>query len=98
LLSALEAIEAARAPAERPGDFRLQLAAFRTARSAESELRRIVALFPDTLIGPVRIQTPAEGNLNPRFILKSVPMSKPEAQAACETLKRYRQTCLIIDR
>lgn len=97
LLSALEAREAATA-SERPGDFRLQLAAFRTARAAENEVRRITALFSETLMGPVYIETPAEGAPSSLLILKSVPMNWSEAQAACETLKSYEQTCLIINR
>ena len=47
LLAELEKIEKPPRPTERPGDFRLQLAAFRTAKGAEQEVRRLVALFPD---------------------------------------------------
>jgi hypothetical protein len=82
-------------PTERPGDFRLQLATFRTASAADTEVRRLIDLFPETLIGPIRIQTPAESQDN-KFRLFSVPMNKGEATTACNALKKYRQNCLII--
>ncbi len=92
------AIEAA-TPKERPGAFRLQLAAFRTPQAAETELRRLVGLFPTELLGPVRIETPADrnngGNL---FLLKTVPMSGDEAREVCELLQRRKQQCVIINR
>lgn len=94
----LAAAEAA-TPKERPGAFRLQLAAFRTASAAEKELRRLVAMFPDELLGPVRIETPADRNNDSgRFLLKTVPMSRDEADAVCDLLKRRQQQCLIINR
>jgi hypothetical protein len=98
LLTTLEKIQAAERPAERAGNYRLQLAAFKTARSADNEVRRLVALLPETLMGPVRIETPIDGDVNPMFVLKSVPMTWVEAQTACETLRKNRQTCLVINR
>ncbi len=94
----LAALEAA-TPKERPGDFRLQLAAFRTPAAAEQELRRLVNLFPTELLGPVLIETPADrDNGGSLFLLKTVPMSADEAREACELLKRRKQQCLIINR
>jgi len=81
LLAALEVHEVRQVrkepekPAEPPGNFRLQLASFRTARAADTELRRLIALFPDTLPGPIKIQTPGGDDRNPMFVLKSVPMN-----------------------
>lgn len=94
----LAAIEAA-TPKERPGDFRLQLAAFRTPAAAEQELRRLVNLFPTELLGPVLIETPADrDNGSKLFLLKTAPMSADEARDACDLLKRRKQQCLIINR
>lgn len=97
LTTIAEAEEAAR-PKERPGNFRLQLAAFRTAAAAEQELRRLVTLAPEILIGPVRIETPNQGNEGNMFLLKSVPMTGAEARDACAALKNIGQSCLIINR
>lgn len=97
-LAELAAIEAA-TPKERPGAFRLQLAAFRTASAAETELRRLVRLFPTELLGPVRIDTPADrDNGSELFLLKTVPMNGAEAREACDLLKRRGQQCLVINR
>ena len=97
-LAALAAIEAT-TPKERAGAFRLQLAAFRTAAAADTELRRLVELFPTELLGPVRIETPADrnngGNL---FLLKTVPMSGAEAREICDLLQRRQQQCMIINK
>ncbi|MBT8440960.1 MAG: SPOR domain-containing protein [Gammaproteobacteria bacterium] len=94
----LAALEAA-TPKERPGDFRLQLAAFRTPAAAEQELRRLVNLFPTELLGPVLIETPADrDNGSKLFLLKTVPMSADEAREVCDLLKRRKQQCLIINR
>jgi hypothetical protein len=101
LMSAIEAAEVPRKPAvpvERAGDYRLQLASFRTAKAADTELRRLVALFPDALLGPITIRTPHDGDANPMFVLKSVPMSNEEAQAVCRQLKKLKQVCLIVER
>jgi len=89
--------EAAMEPKERPGKFRLQLAAFRSIAAAEVELRRLVALAPDVLAGPVRLETP-EQHGGSMFLLKTVPMSWPEARDACAALKRLGQDCLVINR
>jgi hypothetical protein len=86
------------APTERPGDFRIQLASFRTALSADTELRRLVVLFPDALLGPITIQSPREGDSNPMFVLKSVPMNRDEAQTVCQKLTELKQVCLIVKR
>jgi outer membrane protein assembly factor BamD (BamD/ComL family) len=84
-------------PPERAGNFRVQVGTFRTAAAAEAELRRLVSLFPETLIGPVRLQTPEEtgGRL---FLLKTVPMTYEEATAACAGLKAGGQDCFIVNR
>lgn len=84
-------------PKERPGKFRLQLAAFRSIAAAERELRRLVALAPEILTGPVRLETP-EQHGGSMFLLKTVPMSWPEAQEACTALKRLGQDCIVINR
>lgn len=95
-LAAIEVEEASRQPKERDGNFRLQLAAFKTAGAAETELRRLTKLAPDILLGPIRLDAPEpEGGL---FILKSVPMTRQEATEACTSLKRMSQNCLIINR
>lgn len=99
VLAAEQATVAAATPKERPGAFRLQLAAFRTPEAADKELRRLVALFPDELLGPVRIQPPADrnngGNL---FLLKTVPMSGDEARDTCALLQSRNQQCMIINK
>ncbi len=96
-LNTIIVAEAAMQPKERPGKFRLQLAAFRSIAAAELELRRLVALAPDVLAGPVRLESPEQhgGNM---FLLKTVPMSWPEARDACAALKRLGQDCLVINR
>lgn len=92
------AIEAA-TPKERPGAFRLQLAAFRTPAAAEKEVRRLVELFPNELLGPVRIETPAERtNGSSLFLLKTVPMSGAEAREICALLQSRGQQCMIVNR
>lgn len=101
LLAELEATRAREmpvAPTQRPGDFRIQLASFRTALAAETELRRLVVLFPDALLGPITIQSPREGDSNPMFVLKTVPMTQEEAQMACRKLTELEQVCLIVKR
>ncbi len=104
LLAVLEAPEVRQVreepekPAEPRGDFRLQLASFRTARAADTELRRLVALFPDALPRPIKIQTPGIDDKSPMFVLKSVPMSWNEAQTVCTKLVAMNQACLIINR
>ena len=98
MLAELEKIEKPPRPTERPGDFRLQLAAFRTAKGAEQEVRRLVALFPDQLLGPVRIQTPVDDDASRWFLLKSVPMTRGEAQSLCKMLKGRGQNCIIVSR
>ena len=85
-------------PPERVGDFRLQLAVFRTQASAENEVERLLALFPDTFLGPVQIETPEERGSGRLFRLISIPMSAEEARSVCEQLKTRRQECLIINR
>jgi hypothetical protein len=98
MLAALQATRVEEPPPERDGQFRLQLAIFRTLASAESETRRLAALFPDTLLGPIHIETPQERGSGKRFRLLSVPMTGEEARAACDQLKNNRQDCLIINR
>ncbi len=98
LLAEIAAAEEAARPKERPGHFRLQLAAFKTAAAAELELRRLVAMAPDTLLGPVLIESPTQANGSNMFLLKTVPMSGAEARNACTTLKKLGQNCLIINR
>lgn len=98
LLAELQlAAEAAR-PKERPGSFRLQLAAFRTPAAAETELRRLVELFPTALLGPIRIETPAEQGNGKMFLLKTVPMSGAEARQTCAMLQARQQQCMIINK
>jgi len=98
ILAEIIAAEEAAKPKERPGNFRLQLAAFKTAAAAELELRRLVALAPETLIGPVRIDVPQQNGNSNMFLLKSVPMTGAEARDACAALKKRGQDCLIINR
>ncbi len=98
MLTAIAQAEAAARPKERPGRFRLQLAAFKTAAAAEREVRRLVALAPEILLGPVRIETPVPGGPSKMFLLKSVPMTGAEARNACAALKKLGQNCLIINR
>ena len=84
-------------PPERPGDFRVQVGTFRTPAAAEQELRRLVALFAETLLGPVRIHTPEEHG-GRRFLLKTVPMTYQEATGACDALRAAGQDCFIVNR
>ncbi|MGI9341610.1 MAG: SPOR domain-containing protein [Gammaproteobacteria bacterium] len=94
-----QAALAAATPKERPGAFRLQLAAFRTPASAEQEVRRLVELFPNELLGPVRIETPAERtNGSSLFLLKTVPMSGTEAREVCALLQARKQQCMVVNR
>jgi len=83
---------------ERAGNFRVQLGTFRTVAVAEIELRRLVALFPDTLIGPPWIETPEHGGGGNVYRLKTVPMTGEEARESCAALKRFRQNCLVVNR
>jgi len=83
---------------ERPGNFRVQLGTFRTVVAAETELRRLMALFPETLMGPVWIETPEHRGGGRNFRLKTVPMTGEEARATCAALKRARQTCIVVNR
>ena len=84
-------------PPERPGNFRLQLGAFRTPAAAEREVRRLADRYLALLKGPIRIQTPAETG-GSRFLLKSVPMSMQEARETCRKLKQDRQDCFVVNR
>jgi len=96
LLAELRMAERPESPQERAGDYRLQLGAFRTAQSADAEVRRLVQLYGDTLMGPVRIQSPPT---NGRFFtLTSVPMTHSEAHTVCSSLRAARQNCLVINR
>lgn len=85
-------------PVEPDGDYRLQLGSLRTAQAAESELRRLVELFPDTIDSPIRIEAPSSSTAAPLFVLKTVPMSQAIAEQRCNALKSYGQTCLIVGR
>lgn len=84
-------------PPERPGNFRLQLGAFRTAAAADSEVHRLAPLFDRTLPGPVRIVTPAETG-GRFFLLQSAPVNGEEADEACTALQDAGQACLRINR
>ena len=66
--------------------------------AAESEVRRLATLFPDTFFGPIRIETPQERGSGKLFRLLSVPMTGEEARGVCDQLKKRRQDCLIINR
>lgn len=85
------------APRERPGDFRLQLGAFRSAAAAEREVRRLVGLYGERLLGPVRIYTPAETGSH-WFFLRSAPMSRAEARTLCAALQADGQSCFLVNR
>jgi hypothetical protein len=98
LLAALQVDQVEEPPPERDGNFRLQLAVFRTPVSAESEVRRLSAMFPDTFLGPIHIETPQERGSGKLFRLLSVPMTREEARRACDRLKKRRQECMIINR
>ena len=98
LLAELRAEQIDELPPERDGNFRLQIAVFRTPAAAESEVRRLTDLFPDTLLGPIRIETPDERGSGRLFRLLSVPMTGQEARTACDELKERRQDCFIINR
>lgn len=99
LLAALAAAEPAppEPPPERPGNFRLQLGAFRTAASADAEIRRLAQLYERILPGPVRIVTPAETG-GRFFLLQSTPLNGQEAGDACNALRNASQACLLINR
>jgi hypothetical protein len=84
-------------PAERPGNFRLQLGAFRTATAADAEVRRLAPLFGRVLPGPVRIVTPAE-NGGRYFLLRSPPLTGAEAEQACKAIREAGQACLRVNR
>jgi len=98
MLAEIRLAEEAARPKERPGAFRLQLAAFRTASAAEAELRRLIEMFPTELLGPIRIATPAEQGNGNLFLLKTVPMSGAEAREICALLKSRQQQCMIINK
>ncbi len=84
-------------PLERPGDFRLQLGAFRTAAAAEQEVRRLVALYGERLLGPIRIYTPVETGSR-WFLLRSAPLSRSEAESLCAELQADGQSCFLVNR
>jgi len=92
-LRALAATATAAKPRERAGDYRVQLGAFRTPGAADTEVRRLTALFPALLPGPIRIEQ--SGRF---FVLRSAPLTREEAETACRTLSRARQNCLILSR
>ncbi len=100
LIAKLEAeqVAAEPVPTERPGNFRVQLGTFRTITAAEKELRRLMGLFAETLIGPAWIETPEHRGGGKVYRLKTVPMSGAEARAACAALKSYGQDCIIVNR
>jgi len=98
MLAEIRLAEAAARPKERPGAFRVQLAAFRTAAAAETELRRLIELFPTEFLGPIRIATPAEQGNGNLFVLKTVPMSGAEAREICTLLQNRKQQCMIINK
>lgn len=98
-LAEIQLAEDAKKPRERPGAFRLQLAAFRSAESADTELRRLIELFPNNeLLGPVRIVTPVENGDSKLFLLKTVPMTSNEAKTLCDKLRARGQQCLVINK
>ena len=84
-------------PLEREGDFRLQIGAFRTAVAAETEVRRLAALYEKRLFGPIKILTPAETG-GRWFLLRTVPLSKSEATELCDYLQATGQSCLMVNR
>jgi hypothetical protein len=79
------------------GNFRVQVGAFRTAKAADSEVRRLADLLESTLAGPVKIVTPKESG-NRFFLLQSQPLTGEEAATACEALRQRNQACLVINR
>ncbi len=97
LIAALLPAPAEQPPPERPGNFRLQLGAFRTPAAAGREVRRLSARYQALLRGPIRILTPAETG-GTRFLLRSAPMSGDEARSTCEKLKQDRQQCFVVNR
>ena len=84
-------------PPERPGDFRLQVGAFRTAAAAETEVRRLDTAFGEIFLGPIRIVTPVE-HTGSRFLLRTVPLSMTEARGMCEELEQRGQVCFIVNK
>ncbi|HJP39593.1 MAG: SPOR domain-containing protein [Gammaproteobacteria bacterium] len=98
MLTAFAEAEQAARPKERAGNFRLQLAAFRTIAAAEHELRRLVLIAPEILLGPVLIEAPQPDSKRGMFLLKSVPMTGVEARNTCTALKNIKQDCFIINR
>jgi hypothetical protein len=84
-------------PPERPGNFRLQVGAFRTAVAAETEVRRLDAAFGEIFLGPIRIVTPVEHS-GTRFLLRTVPLSMAEARDMCGELERRGQVCFIVNK
>ena len=62
-------------------------------------MRRLVDLFPTDLLGPIRIETPADrNNGGSLFLLKTVPMSGDEAREVCALLQDRKQQCMIVNR
>ena len=84
-------------PPEPVGNFRVQLGAFRTAKSADTEVRRLSSLLESAALGPIRIVTPAESGSS-FFILRSEPLTGERARAACADLAARGQACLIVNR
>ena len=95
LIASLQPEEKPPLPAEPPGQYRLQLAAFRSAGSAEREATRLASLFPDILPESIGVEQSDTGTF---YLLKSVPMNREEAQSVCTALKKSGQDCLIINR
>jgi len=84
-------------PPKSVGDFRVQVGAFRTAKAADSEVRRLSSLLETALASPVKIVTPTESGSR-FFLLQSQPLTGPDAAAACAALKQKNQACLVINR
>lgn len=85
------------APPEPVGNFRVQVGAFRTAKAADTEIRRLAELLNSALAEPVKIVTPEESGSR-FFLLQSQPLTGTEAATACEAVRQENQACLVINR
>ncbi|MGI9331210.1 MAG: tetratricopeptide repeat protein [Gammaproteobacteria bacterium] len=84
-------------PPEPLGNFRVQVGAFRTAKAADNEVRRLTKLLDSRVVGTVKIVTPQESGSR-FFLLHSQPLTGPAAATVCKELQQRNQACLVINR
>ncbi len=77
------------------GDYQVQLGAYSSLDKAQGEKARIEK-HHKAVVGPLSIQKPAGGDKVYR--VKSAGMTETAARAACQSLKRAGQDCMVVRR